>query len=609
MKHLKLFFALFAMLALGVGNAWAEEYALYSGTITEGDYVIVYDGNAMNNTVSSSRLGYTAVTITGDKISNPDATIVWHIAPSGDYWTIFSANVNKYAASTGAKNKAQLLASGTDNKSLWTVSGSSTYEFVNKANDAASVNKNLRQNGTYGFACYATSTGGALSLYKKVEQSGGGETPEPDPDPTPDPEPEPDPTPDPGTGGTGTINFNSNAVKINAASVTGDDNLGNTWTITTVGTTSFTSNTAYYQVGSSSKPATSITFTTTLPSEGNITAFSAKFGGFSGTAGNVTLKVDDTSVGTGSLNATSDVTISNSSQATGKKLTVTVTGIAKGVKVYYISYTYTTSSGGGEPETPATDLTDAQFAWSATTAEATMGAGNTFPTLTNTLPVSVTYESSNTAAATIAADGTITLVAPGTTTISAKFAGGEVSGTTYAAKTVTYALTVLKAPATPTSTVYVKVTSTAGITDGEYLIVYEDAEGNPKAPVAFDGSLAPVKLDVASNNIEVSIASNTIAGNTDIDAATFTINTTAGTIQTKDGYYIGQTSNANGLATSTTTEYTNTISIENDGSATIISSGGAYLRYNSANDNLRFRYYKSTSYTSQQPIHLYKLVE
>ena len=25
MKHLKLFFALFAMLALGVGNAWAEE--------------------------------------------------------------------------------------------------------------------------------------------------------------------------------------------------------------------------------------------------------------------------------------------------------------------------------------------------------------------------------------------------------------------------------------------------------------------------------------------------------------------------------------------------------------------------------------------------------
>ena len=263
---------------------------------------------------------------------------------------------------------------------------------------------------------------------------------------------------------------------------------------------------------------------------------------------------------------------------------------------------YTTSCGTTVVET----LTDAQFAWSAATAEATMGATNTFPTLTNTLGLDVTYESSNTSTATIAADGTIALVAPGTTTISAKFAGGEVGGTTYVAKTVSYTLTVHKAPATPTSTVYVKVTSTAGITDGEYLIVYEDAEGNPKAPVAFDGSLAPVKLDVASNNVEVSIASNTIAGNTDIDAATFTINTTAGTIQTKDGYYIGQTSNANGLATSTTTEYTNTISIENDGSATIISSGGAYLRYNSANDNLRFRYFKSSTYTAQKAIALYK---
>ena len=181
MKHLKLFFALFAMLALGVGNAWAQEYALYSGTITEGDYIIVSEGNAMNNTVTSSRLGNTAVTITSDKISNPDAAIIWHIAPSGSYWTIYNAKVNKYAAGTGAKNKAQLLASGTDNKSLWTVTGSSTYEFVNKANEAANVNKNLRRNGTYGFACYATSTGKALSLYKKVEQSGGGETPDPTP--------------------------------------------------------------------------------------------------------------------------------------------------------------------------------------------------------------------------------------------------------------------------------------------------------------------------------------------------------------------------------------------------------------------------------------------
>ena len=74
------------------------------------------------------------------------------------------------------------------------------------------------------------------------------------------------------------------------------------------------------------------------------------------------------------------------------------------------------------------------------------------------------------------------------------------------------------------------------------------------------------------------------------------------------GYYIGQTSNANGLKSNKTTTYANTISINNDGSVNFV-SGGAYLRYNSASDQLRFRYYKSSSYTGQKAIHLYKLTE
>ena len=136
----------------------------------------------------------------------------------------------------------------------------------------------------------------------------------------------------------GTIVFCNSGTKINSASVTGDDSMGNTWTITTEGTTSYTPNADYCQVGSSSKPATSITFTTTLPAEATITSFEAKFGGFSGTAGDVTLKVGETTVGTGSLNAANDVTVTNTSTATGTVLTVTVTNIAKGVKCYYISY-------------------------------------------------------------------------------------------------------------------------------------------------------------------------------------------------------------------------------------------------------------------------------
>lgn len=145
---------------------WNPGYVLYNGEITEGDYIIYYNGKAMNSTVTSNRLQYEEVTPVDGIISTSDTTIVWHISKSGDYWNIYNESSNSYAASTGAKNKAQLLADGTDNKSLWEVTGTETYEFINKANTTASVNANLRNNGNYGFACYADSTGGALSLYK-----------------------------------------------------------------------------------------------------------------------------------------------------------------------------------------------------------------------------------------------------------------------------------------------------------------------------------------------------------------------------------------------------------------------------------------------------------
>lgn len=140
-----------------------------------------------------------------------------------------------------------------------------------------------------------------------------------------------------------TIKFGSasGSTNVNGSPKTGADSQGNTWTITTAGTTSFTPNTAYAQIGSSSKPATSITFTTTLADDATIKSFSAKFGGFNGTAGTVTLKVGNTTVGSGSLNATSDVTVSATNNTTvGKVLTVTVTGISKGVKAYEINVTY-----------------------------------------------------------------------------------------------------------------------------------------------------------------------------------------------------------------------------------------------------------------------------
>lgn len=146
---------------------------------------------------------------------------------------------------------------------------------------------------------------------------------------------------------------------------------------------------------------------------------------------------------------------------------------------------------------------------------------------------------------------------------------------------------------------YQKVTATSDITDGEYLIVYEG--GN----VAFDGSLTT--LDAASNTVAVTISDNKIASTEAIDAATFTIDATKGTIKSSSDKYIGITSNNNGL-TASDSELTNTLSIDEGGNFTVLSSGGAYLRYNSADNQKRFRYYKSASYTNQNAIQLYKKI-
>ena len=145
-------------------------FTLHTGALVEGDYVIYYNGKAMKAAVSSNRLGYEEVTPSGNEIVDPLAATIWHIAPSGDNWTIYNDNKG-YAAGTGTKSQAQLVANLTGdnaNKAAWTVTGTSTYEFVNVLNKSNSVNANLRNNGTYGFACYATSTGGALSLYRKA---------------------------------------------------------------------------------------------------------------------------------------------------------------------------------------------------------------------------------------------------------------------------------------------------------------------------------------------------------------------------------------------------------------------------------------------------------
>ena len=96
----------------------------------------------------------------------------------------------------------------------------------------------------------------------------------------------------------------------------------------------------------------------------------------------------------------------------------------------------------GDPtQQTVVSLADPGLAWSADSFEATLGASNSFPTLTNNYNVGISYASSQTGVATISANGAITLVGAGSTQISASSTADQ----TYSAASVSYILTVLGA--------------------------------------------------------------------------------------------------------------------------------------------------------------------
>ena len=157
------------------------------------------------------------------------------------------------------------------------------------------------------------------------------------------------------------------------------------------------------------------------------------------------------------------------------------------------------------------------------------------------------------------------------------------------------------APAEPAK--FVKVASAPSDWSGTYLIVYESGK------LAFDGSRT--KLDAGQNGVSVSISNNEIEATDEMMAIAFTVESSgdAWVIKSASGYYIGNDSNSNALSSNTTTKYLNYLTY-NSGNIDVKSKGGAFLRYNatSGTSNERFRYYKSSTYTSQKAIQFYKLV-
>lgn len=152
--------------------------------------------------------------------------------------------------------------------------------------------------------------------------------------------------------------------------------------------------------------------------------------------------------------------------------------------------------------------------------------------------------------------------------------------------------------------VYKKVTSDQTDWTGEYLLAYEASETQA---YVFDGSLSD--LDDVNNYKELVIADGAITADR---AYSVTVEAVTGgyVIKATNGQYIYSPSNNNSLSTSknkeTAAKYPNTFSVTDDG-VDIVLSSGPHMRFNAASNQMRFRYYKSTTYTNQKPVTLYKL--
>ena len=242
------------------------------------------------------------------------------------------------------------------------------------------------------------------------------------------------------------------------------------------------------------------------------------------------------------------------------------------------------------------------FEYSAARFEAKIGVANTFPRLTNDYDKTPTYSSSNTDVATINAAGEVTLVAAGTTTITATLAS--------AGKSASYELTVSELQ----SYAYTRVNDASEIVDGgKYILVAEpitvdDVETvlaltAPTGTNKYFASLAvPSDVyyygpsDVAGKPYELTLES------TGADGRFF--------VKCNDVYLQGSSSSSDVTFKDAKPETTNTNAIWaveiNDAQCDLTCVGAnRVLGVNKSTDDKRFALYKS-DFTNLAVAHLYR---
>lgn len=251
-------------------------------------------------------------------------------------------------------------------------------------------------------------------------------------------------------------------------------------------------------------------------------------------------------------------------------------------------------------------LKNRNLAYSPASATITVGDAWTAPTLSGDLTdATVSYVSSNTALATVSAEGTIALVADATgiATITATVAEDN----TYAEATATYTITV-KTASTGGEKTWKLVTDAATLKAGDQILFVSESAGMANGEMNSYTANSYFKQVTISELDKTAHSFGTTPSGSDI----ITLGGASGAwtfASAKSGKVIGcDTSGNNKLKSGSTTNTTWKITINASGLATILnnaSSGDSkYLKYSST--NTRFSNYKSTSGAADFSIYRYE---
>lgn len=173
-KHLRLIMlSLLAMICMGGYSAVGDTYKLVTSVseLNAGDVIAIASkesGNALGLTVSSDRCANVAVKIINNAFEYVEGVAELSLEKEGTNW--YFATADKKYLSTTAKKKLKYFEK-KDSKSA-------TIEFEKTGNalinfPAVDQTNIIRNNGKYGFAFYAPSTGDPVQIYKK---QGSGKT-------------------------------------------------------------------------------------------------------------------------------------------------------------------------------------------------------------------------------------------------------------------------------------------------------------------------------------------------------------------------------------------------------------------------------------------------